>query len=230
MKINIAVGILGFLIMVVEQRPLLPGDLQVSEDDRSSVAPGISREAGIIKGAETATVFMQNESAASSNSLFDQVPLKLRIGDTVVATDSSGHEQKGKVLDLSSKSLSLAIHGARRELDAGDIRALDLQSRDSLKNGALIGFGIGMGVTTVGVIATAASRHHSGDIAAVAVLGTLIYGGIGTALGMLVDSLVEERLPVYRAAATKPAATKISFSPLISRDKKGIALTLRFAR
>jgi hypothetical protein len=240
MKVKIALCVFGFWMtamqaVAVEQGYNQPGDLHISGDSLGIFVTGANREKEksqpetALKASETATLFMQNSPAANGSSAFDQVSFKARIGDSVIVTDSSGREQKGKVLDFSPKSLSLAIHGKRRELPASDIRALDLQNRDSLKNGALIGFGIGMGVATVGVIAVAANSHSGEDIAIMAVGGTLIYGGIGAALGLLVDALVEERLPIYRAVATKPAATKLSLSPLITRDKKGIALTLRFA-
>jgi hypothetical protein len=236
MKRKIAVCAFGFWMaalqaMAVEQR--YPCDLQINGDFHGFLVPGESQAGAVAKSSGTAALFVQNNPAENGSSSFNQAPFKVGIGANVVVTDSWGREQKGTVLDLSPKSLSLAIHGTRRELAISDIRALDLQNHDSLKNGALIGFGIGMGVTLALTISTAASStsniHYGEDVATMAVGGTLLFGGIGAAFGLLVDAMVDERLSVYRAAARKPAATKLSFSPLITRDKKGIALTLRLA-
>jgi hypothetical protein len=233
MKIRIALCVFVFWMaamqaVAVEQR--YPGDLQINGDSHGFLVPGESQAEAVVKASETAALFTQNSPAANGSTSFDQVSLKVKIGDSVIVTDLSGREQEGIVLDFSPKSLSLAIHGTRRELPASDVWALDLRYHDSLKNGALTGLGIGIGVTAfAGIVLAAGHRVHGGkDIAILAVDG-ILYGGLGAALGLLVDSMVEGRLPVYRAAATKPAATKLSFSPLITRDKKGIALTLRLA-
>lgn len=176
-----------------------------------------------LKASEKPDLLIQNSPAANGNASLDQALLKVKIGNTAVVTDSSGREQKIKVLDLSPKSLSFAVHGTRRELAAGDIRALDIMNHDSLRNGALIGFGAGAGVTTVAAILLRKEINWT------ALPYAFAYCGIGTALGVFVDLMVEERLPVYRAAAAKHAAMRVSFSPLITPDKKGVALTLRLA-
>jgi hypothetical protein len=164
---------------------------------------------------------------AAGNSGFDRAAQKLRIGDTVLVVDSSGREQQGKVLDVSPEALSLAINGGRRQLPASDIRAVDLERNDSLKNGALIGFGFGAGFAALGACVTAVAEGDAGEVSGVLIIGTLLYGGAGASLGMLVDALITDRLPVYRSAGHK--SVQLSAAPLIGRSRKGIALTVQFA-
>jgi hypothetical protein len=76
---------------------------------------------------------------------FDELRFFLRTADTVVVADGSGHKMTGEVVDLSSTTLVLGVAGTRHTLTESQIVAISQRRRDSLSNGALIGFGLGAG-------------------------------------------------------------------------------------
>src|SRR5512139_2152636 len=79
---------------------------------------------------------------------FSQLNTRLRPGDTIWVTDAQGREVKGRILSLSTDALTLE-GGSPRSFASPDVTAIQLRRNDSLGNGALIGLGVGGGLTLV---------------------------------------------------------------------------------
>ena len=149
--------------------------------------------------------------------------MRVRVGDTVYVTDSAGRQHKGMIFDLSASQLVLESGGKRQEFAAGQVAAISWRAPDSLANGALAGMSIG-----AGLMAIAALSSCNSDCGGWVFLGMLAYGGIGAGIGAGVDALIPGKLiPVYRSASGKQGAS-LSFSPILSPRRQGLAATVRF--
>jgi uncharacterized protein YcfJ len=97
-----------------------------------------------------------------------------------------------------------------------------IEKRDSKKNGALIGFatgGILGGLAGVGMIRTSGD---SASYAAGALVGGLIWGGIGAAVGTGINALIDGRHVIYAKSKTT-----VSIRPAIGHDRRGVVFSLQ---
>jgi len=153
---------------------------------------------------------------------FDQVPTRVRVGDTVFVTDATGRQAKGEILDLSASSLTLRRGQERQEIPAAQVRTIEWQKPDSLKNGVLIGLGVG---AALGFGAGAAGSQ--GAPGWTTVIG-LIGAGSGALLGMGFDGLIPgKKMLIYRAASGKTAAL-VSVTPILTPRRQGVAVRVVF--
>ncbi len=155
---------------------------------------------------------------------FGQVPTRVRVGDTVYVTDSSGRQHKGMLFDVSASRLVLESGGKRRDFPAGQVAAISWRAPDSLGNGALAGMAVGAGLTGIALLGSCGSTDCGGW----AFLAMLAYGGIGAGIGAGIDALIPGKMiPVYRSASGTQGAS-FSFSPILSPRRQGLAATVRF--
>lgn len=101
---------------------------------------------------------------------------------TVYVMDRQGQEIKGKIMSWSDSAIVLRIaDGATRTFKPGEAVRIDLRG-DSLKNGALIGAGVGLGLGLLsGGFADCPGSGEScaGTRVGLTVLGTALYAAIG---------------------------------------------------
>ncbi len=158
---------------------------------------------------------------------FDQLNTRLVPGDTIWVTDGEGREVKGKVQSLSSNALSLDANGPRT-FAARDVSVIRERPRDSLKNGTLIGLGIGGGLATAWCIGAIATDEHPGVECPE---GFIVFGGLGTLLGLGIDALIPgKKIVVYRAPgpAGAPGHARVSIVPVVTPRTRGVALSYSF--
>lgn len=150
---------------------------------------------------------------------FDQLRVLVKSGDTLTVTDGTGERLRGKLADLSASSLVLEIAGTRRLFQDTDVAIIEKRGADSLRNGTLIGMAIGGGL--FGPAIGAATRDWG-----FAVVGGLIYAGIGAGIGVGVDALIEGPRLIYAAAPSR--RTTFNIAPILGRSRKGVLLSLRY--
>jgi hypothetical protein len=157
---------------------------------------------------------------------FDQLNTRLKPGDTVWVTDMQGRETRGKIQGLAPNALTLNADGART-FAARDISSIRERQQDSLKNGALIGFGVGGGLALVACLSSAEGSDDAGWCAG---LGVGFYGAVGAGLGVGIDALVPGKKRVaYRAPGTAGAAqARVSVAPVMTPRRKGVAVAFSF--
>jgi hypothetical protein len=152
---------------------------------------------------------------------FDQLRVLIRAGDTLTITDASGQRVRGKLADLSATTLVLDTPGLRRTLQVTEVDIIQKRGADSLKNGALIGLGIGAGLSA---LAIGAATREGGYAAA----GALFYGGIGAGIGAGVDALIEGQRVIYaRSTSSTPG---VSIAPIVTRSRQGVLFTVSLRR
>jgi hypothetical protein len=153
--------------------------------------------------------------APASNA--QEIPNSVRVGQRVSIVDTSGAVIEGRVEGISQQGLRISAHGATTEIAVGRILRIDQQ--DGLKNGALIGLAVGLGLGTLGGAMDDQGRGRRATFVPVAMLGN---GLISTALGALIDALVDNRRTLYQ----RPRGPDVSVTPTVQGDMKAISLSL----
>lgn len=157
------------------------------------------------------------EAAAS----FDQLSSRVTIGEKLWVTDSDGRETRGRLERLTTASLTLKANGTKL-FDAASVNVIRHRQHDSVKNGALIGLGVGAGMATAWCIGALAD--DSGDLdPAVECSEGFIFAGLGTLIGTAVDAVVPGKLTIIYRASHAPAGSnaRISLSvvPVVSMHR-----------
>ena len=120
-------------------------------------------------------------------------------GMKVSVVDDDGRRMEGRVLDHSGESLRLSLDGSSQEIPIDRIVRID--KPDSLKNGALVGLGIGLAVGTFGV----AVLSSSGNIEPEWMLAGIAYQTVAwTLLGTGHRRHVQQPSNALRARRTSP--------------------------
>ena len=160
-------------------------------------------------------------SAQPPTTDFGQVGSRVRVGETVWVTGDDGREIQGKLWDLSASSLQVMTRGQTTTFEADSLRAVSARGRDPLANGALIGL-----VTGVVLGALVAGACEDDYWACFAGAG-LVYGGIGSGVGVGIDALTPgPKMEIYRRPAIQSA--RIRLAPVVSPRGQGVVLRIAF--
>ena len=147
---------------------------------------------------------------------FDELRLRLKRGQTVVVTATSGERIKGKVGDVTGSPPSLALlTPTRRTLAEGSVA--EIRTTDSLLTGALVGGGIGAGLALWDYLIDPSEPDN----------GAIFVGAIaiGTAVGAGIDALIDGRRILYRSSRQKGTVT---IAPIASAKRQGVRVSIRF--
>ena len=155
-------------------------------------------------------------SAQEPAASFDALAERLQIGQQIWVTDPTGREVHGKLERLSSEGLVVATNRSE-PFAAADVRRLRARDRDSIKNGALIGLGIGGAVGTAWCIGAIADDSGDIDANVECAEGFIVYPGLGTLLGLAVDAAIPGKMRVI-----------YQVTPFISARAKGLAVLFAF--
>ena len=163
-----------------------------------------------------AAVAVTASLAEAQRVSFDRLALQLNQGDAITVTHGDGQELRGRIVDLSSSTLALEADGLRRDLDRGDISVIHRRERDSLTNGALVGFASGVAfIVTFG--GSAADPY--------ALPWYALFGAAGAGIGVGFDALHQGSRVVYRAA---PSDRRLAVSPVVSPERQGVSVSFGF--
>lgn len=147
--------------------------------------------------------------------------LRVKAGDVLTVTDTSGQRVQGKLTQLDNARIVLELRDKQQRQFDGHMVAT-IEKRDSKKNGALIGFATGVilgGLVGLGAIN---AFGEPGDSLAAGALGIgLTFGGIGAAIGTGIDALIKGQQVIYSRSKTT-----VSVAPAIGH-RKGVVFTLR---
>lgn len=157
-------------------------------------------------------------------SSFGELSGKVKVAKTVSVTDDAGRKVKGKLVELSPTSLTLLDGQDRQTFEAGKVLELSAVHRETGK-GALAGLGFG---ALGGAVLMLASCGDCGEYAApFAMVGAVLFGGIGAGVGAAVGAGRTHEQVLYRAPAAA-TASRFTVTPLISMRGTGAAVALRF--
>lgn len=154
---------------------------------------------------------------------FDELEKEISIGESVRIIDQGGNIVKGKVEDISPDSLTLK--GSKASLSANSIRVLQKRRKDHWWNGLLIGGGAG---ALGGLLLSKTQCSNDSECSAIA---TAVFVPAGVAIGMATGVLIDRAVTKYDTVFTGNTETRerrFQISPVISREQKGIGLSLAF--
>jgi len=157
----------------------------------------------------------------------DAIRRHVKDGQKVSIIDSQGNEINGKIRAITDDILTVRGHGTSTDVPYDQIIRID-RPHDSLTNGALIGLGTG---AALAIFALAVEDHHDcapGEIycseptAGGYAAGTLIAGGLGTAVGVAIDALVHRERQIYR----RGGQARVTITPALRDGRRGAVVLL----
>ena len=153
----------------------------------------------------------------------------VRIGDRVTVTDASGHRLTGRIAGLKPDSIALVgdsvVRDIVRDFAQADVFEITRREPDSLRNGALIGLGVGGGLFFLLAVSSGGCGYES-DCTGMILLGTAFYAGVGAGIGVGIDALVPGRESVI---FRRPAGhAVVGFSPRLTPRRQAVVVSLSF--
>jgi hypothetical protein len=166
-------------------------------------------------------------SAQQPESSFDTLGGRLRIGQPIWVTDSTGREVHGRLERLTSEELVFRTTGLIT-LAPADVRLVRARDRDSIKNGTLIGLGIGAGLGTAWCIGAVADDSGEIDAGVECAEGLIVFPALGAVIGLTVDALIPgSKRIVYRATPANDRG-RVTLLPSVFGRFRGLRVVLDF--
>lgn len=157
-------------------------------------------------------LFPGSAGAQTATHSFEELQRMLKVRQTVLVTDESGQEVKGRVDKVSTASITVG----GRLFSAAAIREIKLP--DPLWNGMLVGAAIGTGLATWDYMIDSSEPGN-------AVVFTLAIG-LGTAIGAGIDALRTKGGRLLYASPRQTVAIRLS--PLLDGSRQGALVCIRF--
>ena len=154
-------------------------------------------------------------SSSPSPAAEQAIPAAVRSGLKVTVVDERGASVEGRVQEVSDRFVRLTVRGRSRDIAIEEI--VRIERPDTVKNGALIGLGIGLGA---GLIATAFDPQ-GGAVMVSRVLGN---GVVCAGIGALIDAAQDHRRTLYERGPRLQARLR----PVIGRHVRGVAAILEW--
>ena len=147
---------------------------------------------------------------------------------TVYVRDDSGAETSGKLLHLNSDSIVILVDGAERRFEAARVTRIQRRG-DSLRNGAIIGaiVGVGLGFLTAGIADCPGDRAGGpcpGSRVALFLVSTGFYSAVGTGI----DALIPGRTTLYEASKAPSTADRRGSAPLALSRRAAVNVRVRW--
>ncbi|HEY7447265.1 MAG TPA: hypothetical protein VH702_03895 [Vicinamibacterales bacterium] len=165
---------------------------------------------------------------------WDEIGQELAPGDRISLVQAGGESLTGELVSLGASELTVRTTtqpspGQARRLDMtipfDSIQSLE-RRRDSSRNGALLGAGIGAGfVGTMFVSALATDRNEIDEWGYIYLGYGALFTGIGTLVGWAIDNAHSK--PAIRFERAGAETTRISVAPL-GFQGRGVALVVSF--
>jgi hypothetical protein len=162
-------------------------------------------------------------SAASAQSRPDvqsRVESTLIPGTTVWITDSSGREEKTRIVDVSGNIVTTSAGDHLRRIQTAEIKRVRVRHSDGVINGALIGAGAAMASGLFLCRLTESWENCRDDVGPM-----LRIGALGAGAGIAIDALIRGRKTIYEAA---DGAIRVHAAPIVARHAGGVQVSLSF--
>ena len=159
--------------------------------------------------------FLASASPAMAQASSESIPSAVRPGLKVSIVDDDGRQIDGRVMGVSAEGIRLSLRGTSEEIRLDRIVRID--KPDGLKNGALVGLGVGLSLTTLGLVIEPQGTKGKW------VFASLVSNGVGfTLLGTAIDALVNTRRTLYE----RGRRTQARVAPIVSHGARGAAISI----
>jgi hypothetical protein len=176
-------------------------------------------------------------SPAVAQVPFEDLALRINLGDQVRIEEQSGERATGRLALLTPDEIAIQTDAGESRFAPGTIRKVSVRTYD-LRRGALIGAGA---VAVLGAVVMCAHGEKN-----CAIIGPLGGAPIGAGLGLAIGALIPRMRPVYRASGDRlpvpqsPASVQGFLADLALRanlndriqvvDRSGVRTTGRLTR
>lgn len=130
-------------------------------------------------------------------------PSGLRVSalPTVYLLDDMGSETRGTLLSIGQASIVLLVDGSQRRFETEHVRRI-YRRGDSLKNGAIIGavVGVGMGIVAAGIADCPRDGGYGRCSAGASVGVVLSASAVYAAMGAAIDALIPGRTLIFESS------------------------------
>ena len=177
-------------------------------------------------GAATAMLLGYSQAVAAQDAAhsFSELRGVVRPNAPITVIDGLFSESKGKLVELTTSTLTLRVDGRLLTFAEADIVRIRQPRRDSLKNGALWGVGVAASVLTVSAI-----LHHeagTGLSGAEWAQSIVTFTAMCTGTGIAIDALNDTTRVIYEKLPRQQANVYIG-SALQGRDAR-LFVSFRF--
>jgi hypothetical protein len=151
----------------------------------------------------------------------DAIRQRVKKGQRVRITDDQGREWQGRIEALAADNLALLTKDRQaRDVPYAAIVRID-RPRDTVANGAKIGFVSG---AAYGLFLVVANETDGWDLtAAQDVLLPAVYGGAGAGIGIAIDALVRRDPTLFRRGDSR-----VILAPSLGPGVRGLSLSMRW--
>jgi len=139
---------------------------------------------------------------------------------TVWIADTTGREEKTRIVGVSGDVVTTTAGGDLRHLRTADLMRVSVRHSDPVINGALIGAGAAVASGLFLCRLTETWENCRDDVGPM-----LRIGAIGAGVGIAIDALIRGRRTIYEAA---PGATQLHAAPIVTRRARGLQLSVSF--
>jgi hypothetical protein len=173
----------------------------------------LRRAALIVLGS----VFTSSAVRAQADASLESVLIP---GSTVWITDSTGREERTRILGVSGDVVSAAVGDEVRRLRAMEVVRVRARRADSVLDGALIGAGLAVGAGLFLCTRTEPWENCRDDVGPM-----LRIGALGAGAGIGIDALIRGRRTIYEAPER---SARLHLSPIAGGRARGLQLSVTF--
>lgn len=173
----------------------------------------------------TARAASAQEAAASLEALAARLP----VGERIWVTDVKGQECRGRLERLSADELVLNT-GGPRVFSASAIERVRVRADDSLRNGTLIGLGLGGAMGAAWCIGAVSDDSGDTNAGVECTEGFIVYPALGALVGLIVDVMIPGKPQVVYQASPRRDRTHASLrlAPFFSSRARGLTVSFGF--
>ena len=168
-------------------------------------------------------------SAQESPSSFAALIGHIRVGQVIWVTDTTGREVRGRLDRLSTDELVLKATGVDT-FTSHDVRRVRARDRDSLKNGTLIGLGVGGAMGSAWCIGAIADDSGDIDARVECAEGFTVFPALGALIGLAVDAVIPGKMRVIYQTSPRQADSRarLMVVPLFSSRMRGLGAVFAY--
>jgi hypothetical protein len=146
---------------------------------------------------------------------------RVPIGGLIHVTDTTGAAIRGTLALVNDDAIQVRVKTDLRMVAAASIRRIQWQQPDSALTGVLIGAAIG---AVPGIYWLIADPNECVGMCP----EEYAFIAIGALIGGVIDRAVHRKVTVYSAPASSGPANRISIGPVVSRERKGVQVAVKF--
>ena len=172
-----------------------------------------------------ATVLPLHAQAPATTFEELRTSLKLKEGESIEITETSGQKYKARLGAISAGSMVVTRKGDRRELVESQVLQIRQKRPEKWWNGMLIGIGSGLAVAAVGIgIACDSPDPECQAIVGLAFIPT--FAGAGAGIGAAIDRAISKHDTVFTRSGL--SLRRMQVAPILGKNTAAVRVSFGF--